>query len=147
MRGFTLLEVVAVLILVGLLTYAAVPKMNYDNQNLYRAVTILRNHLQYAQMRSLSYGEQYGVRSVSGNSYVLFRNSTSTTMPFPGGGKPYTLDSNVSISSFNVSFDSWGTPYNGTNKNSPLESPMVITITGSGESKTVKINAATGFVE
>lgn len=147
MRAFSLLEVVVVLFLVGILAFAAAPRLQSNHQQLYSAYSILRSHIRYAQMRALSYGEQYGIRSDSTHSYVMFHNSSSATLPLPGGGTPYFLDESITVTPFFISFDSWGTPYKGEGKDSPFTSAVTITLSDSKEKRKVVINAATGFVE
>lgn len=147
MRAFSLLEVVVVLFLIGILAFTAAPRIQSNHQQLYSAYSILRSHIRYAQMRSLSYGEQYGIRSDSRHSYVMFRTSSASTLPLPGGGTPYLLDESITVTPFSISFDSWGTPYKGEGQESPLASAFTITLSDSEESRKVIINAATGFIE
>ena len=150
-RGFTLLELVTVLVVMSLLAAFAVVGLGNDDKDLSKEATVLRMHLRYAQTLAMGKGKPYGVRG-GGSSYFLFKGSaTGTRIAFPAQSSgTYSLPSGLSVSSFLVSFDEWGVPYRDATQSAALSSDMDLTMTaatGSGTaSEGITITPVTGFV-
>ncbi len=79
-QGFTLIEVIAVLVIIGILSVVALSKMNDKNTDFYAIESSLKAHLRYAQSKAM-YSEStvWGLRMNSGNDvYWLFNSNLNT---------------------------------------------------------------------
>ena len=132
--GFTLIEVLAVILLIGVLTAVAVVKLSNTHSDLISTRDRLMQTIGYVRSRALSSTNTWVFSYGSSNS--ITRNGVVQQLPDDGiGGAP----SGITISSGSVSFDTWG---------SPGSSDITITLTdSSGETKSIKIYAETGYVE
>ena len=146
-KGFTLVEVVAVLIVLGILMATLISRgMDTEPSRLRSEVDTLKAHLRYAQYLALNDIEpvRWGI-AINGSSYTLVRNLSGdgTTFDYPHSlpnesplpGKPaYTHTINpFAATSTNILFDEWGSPGNAT-----------IDITLGGEP--IRITAETGYI-
>ncbi|WP_051184555.1 pilus assembly FimT family protein [Desulfatiglans anilini] len=149
--GFTIVEMIAVLVILGVLASVAVARMMTDDgAEVRRAAETLKMHLRQAQFRAMYSDTSWGVHS-NGGSYWLFEGpNTSNRVMFLGeGSDTVTLPSGVSCGSFTVSFDDWGVPYNGASPQSGNELSSAKTIQIACCSKTISITITpnTGFIE
>ncbi|MDA8417443.1 MAG: prepilin-type N-terminal cleavage/methylation domain-containing protein [Desulfobacteraceae bacterium] len=133
--GFTLIEVISVLLLIGILTVIAIGReANSGNQaDVYGATEVLKNHLRYAQSTAMNSDVSWGL-NFSGSSYTM-QNASASTAPLPGDiptGISYTPSVNP------VLFDNrWGSPGAVT---------ITITVSKGGFSQTVTVTKNTGFI-
>ncbi|MDP2645546.1 MAG: type II secretion system protein [Desulfobacterales bacterium] len=139
--GFTLVEVIAVLVVIGIVAAFAVSSalLFLSSYKLATEDAILRMHLRYVQYRALSDDLSWGM-SFTGSSYTSLRNGNTSPYNLPNeAGATHTLASGVSFSPTpgNVIFDKWGSP--GANN-------VTITLSSGGEFKTVTITRNTGFI-
>jgi prepilin-type N-terminal cleavage/methylation domain-containing protein len=150
-RGFTLIEVIAVLVIIAVLAAIAVSRVISTKE--VSAITerdILKSHLRYAQMRALSDDPipeplslppkvKWGI-SFSNDTYTLVRdeNDTKTTPHnLPGEDSPtHKVASGVAFKDVtDVFFDKWGSP-------DPSELQFEVTPGGG----TITITKNTGFI-
>lgn len=134
--GFTLIEVIAVLLLIGILAAIAIGReANSGNQaDVYGATEVLKNHLRYAQSTAMNANVSWGL-NFSGSSYTLQNTDGSATALLPGD-----IPSGMSFApSVNpVMFDNrWGSPGTAT---------ITITVAKGGFSQTVTVTKNTGFI-
>lgn len=146
--GFTLVELVMVIVLLGVLSATALPKFFEQNTFAERAFfDDTLNAVRYAQKLALATGCRVQV-SIASNSYTLTRQGTSTSTSCPSGST-YTLA---------VSHPSSGSNYTGSESGITLSSTVSafyfnplgtssndVTLTVNG-SRTIKVIAETGFV-
>jgi MSHA pilin protein MshC len=138
--GFTLLEVVMVLIIAGIVGVIVVTRFIDTSADLTAQTDVVKTHLRYAQTRAMSSNVIWGVE-FQGTTYSLFRNgNTGDTVYFPGEGS-LTLDlpSGTSANEI-VSFDSWGKPFNNAAATSDHPGGQIGNLS-------ITITANTGFVE
>ncbi|MFO8090499.1 MAG: prepilin-type N-terminal cleavage/methylation domain-containing protein [Desulfatiglandaceae bacterium] len=145
--GFTLIEVVVVLILVGVLAAVAVSRVTDTGAAERAAADSLKAHLRQAQGLSLNSDTVWGVQA-SGGSYHLFyvnvdedtNTTTVVTQRFPGeDADDIDFPSGVSAT-FTVYFDGWGRPCSDQSCDTPITS--AITAIGSR----VTITPETGYI-
>lgn len=143
-RGFTLIEAVAVLILIGILAAVAVARVTDNDADERAAADKLKVHLRYAQMRAMNHADIWGVRA-TGGSYSLFRIESNAPVPekFIGEEENVSFPSGISAS-FTVSFDEWGRPYGVEN---PTEDDDTTSITIDIGSSSISITQETGFIQ
>ena len=128
-KGFTLLEIVAVLALISIFAVLAIVQHATSDASLTAQAQILAAHIRYAQMRSLNSDTQWGIHYHHGTStadryYTLYHGeSTANTAVLPGqsdlrvplGKMNIVVESSVGTGTlaaqdFQLKFDPWGSP-------------------------------------
>lgn len=116
-RGFTIIEIVVVLIMIGILSAVAIARAMDNTPNEIAAANALKAHLRFAQAQALNSDKVWGVEYVSSNSYRLYyidndETPTRVSALLPGETSDPLVLSRVTIGTedFDVSFDSWGRP-------------------------------------
>ena len=144
-EGFTLIEVIAVLIILGIIVAVAASRMGANQNDLIPQADIVKSHLRFAQLKALaddsSSTSTWGI-AFSGTFYTLQNNlATATTATLPGAsdGTRNTLPSGVTVvaSVSPVTFDSWGSPAGGA---------QTVTLSQGGGSITINIANITGYI-
>jgi prepilin-type N-terminal cleavage/methylation domain-containing protein len=156
MQGFTLVELVVVLVLATILAITVIPRDPGRTLNLPAQAEQLAADLRYVQALSMTQGN-----GASGQRYCLFLTSTSYQIrhsdcsasnavlhPASGSTDAVTLN-NVTLSWTNltnsyVSFTGKGEPY--VSAATALAANAVITLSADGVTKTVTISPETGYV-
>lgn len=122
--GFTLLEVIVVMVLIAVFTVMAIAQYANSNVSLISQTHVLAAHLRYAQMRSLNTDSQWGILyDHNSGRYQLFKDATTQIELLPGedhdsvniGAMGITIASAVgaatpAVQDFDIRFDSWGSP-------------------------------------
>lgn len=168
--GFTLLEVIAVLIIVAIVALVVGSKVSRVKSNLTGRAELLKSHVRYAQSMAMSTDERnWGIRFDAGNDqYWLFYCPTGqacasganiTSIPGAGPTQGQKVDlgaAGVQItgitpagSQSTLAFNNFGAPYYG-NLDQVLETQLAasfdITLNQAGNSETVRVTPTTGFV-
>lgn len=108
-KGFTLIEIVAVLLLLGVVSAVLVAGGLKSDAGERTATEVLKSHLRYAQSRSMNGDVSWGVQ-FGGGTYSLVRDvgGVPQTVAFPGENR---LNLPIpSTAAGSVSFDTWGKP-------------------------------------
>jgi MSHA pilin protein MshC len=137
--GFTLIELVTTLIIIGALSVVAYAKFNPATFEVRTAADELLGAIRYAQERSMSNSglSSYSV-SINGQGYVVNRDGGAVTHPVTGNSTYSNNWSAVSISpTATLSFDGNGDP--------GLASPLVLTLQNGSESASITVENLTGF--
>lgn len=148
-KGFTLIEAVAVLIILGVIAVIAISRtMSTDEVQLISEMNTLKGHLRFAQYKALNdvSGTKWGI-NVAGSSYTLVKQvgagSATNPMILPGETS-YTHNFGSSVTA-NVTgdnpilFDEWGRP----GSNTAIATSITTVSMGS---KTINIKPDTGFI-
>lgn len=155
-RGFTLIEVVVVLIVLGFLLAMALAGYNDADADVQAEADALRGAIRYAQSRAMgdvySWGIQFG-----GGSYTLIEdNPNITTPPLPAqGGVSRTFPAGITVtaSASPLRFDWRGRPVSAAitapgGTSTPYTATQTATVAKSGgRSITISIIPYTGFVQ
>lgn len=151
--GFTLIEVVAVLVVVGVLVFMIGRRVNTINSGAVAEADVLKAALRYAQARAMADIYTWGIAITSTTSYALVSDNPNITgAKLPGGGTSHTLASGVTLSSVGttIRFDWRGEPVSAAIANlstSPNPSTVIQTITVTQASGVnVTVTPYTGFV-
>jgi len=133
--GMTLIEAILVLLIIGILIAAAVPKI--DLATLFRpavegAAHMIASDIRYAQEFAMANRVSKSVRFVSGSSAYSFSPTHGLD---PSGQLPSGL---VIDNALTVTFNSLGEPIAGGGGS--------VSISGGGGTKTISINVYTGKV-
>ena len=113
--GFTLLEVILVLVFISIFATIAVLRQPVPEVTIRSASQVLISHIRYAQMRAMNSAEPWGVRySDTSGTYWLFRENIANRQVFPGATEDdidLSADSvSITQGDFTLSFDNWGVP-------------------------------------
>jgi MSHA pilin protein MshC len=147
--GFTLLEMVAVLVLLGILTAVAVGRMGDNPGRVAATAGTLKVHLRHAQFRAMYSETTWGVHSTGGGYWLFFGGDTNNKALFPGENlETVTPATGVTIPAFTVSFDDWGAPHNVVDPATapPLASSLGIVVSSGTSPVTITITPNTGFI-
>lgn len=157
--GFTLIELIAVLFVVGVLAAIAVNRtMSTPIASRAAQESVIKNHIRFAQATAMKQGEMWGIRC-DGVDYWLFRTNAPDTAanqrPLPGEGsaKIRLSEKRITVSTFTVFFDANGRPYSAyTNAatNTPVSAanPLAVTVNSvpAGTAVSFGITPETGFM-
>ena len=159
-EGFTLLELIAVMMIVGILSAAFSTRWQSEAAYTISAqADLLSRHIRHAQLLAMNLNvplPQSALRvSVTSSSYSTICPSSTGANTLcvnaadvvrdPAGNRllSETLDYNVSLAGSNLDFDAWGRPVSG---GSVLSAARTFTLTGGGKTFTVTVSPITGFV-
>jgi len=162
-QGFTAIEVIAVLIIVGVI--AAVVVSRFTGASTYSVPSVaeqLKNHLRYAQTRAMNSNvilasnqpDIWGLYFISNTQYVIYRNgnigSSNWVTPPGADSDPVDLSGRGvrlgGLGSNIVSFDDWGRPYTDANAKTLQSGARSITVSGGGVTATIQITPNTGYI-
>ena len=168
MNGFTLLEVVAVLVILGIITAVAVSRISSNQNNLIVATDTLTSQLRLAQARAMSTSQDtvsgvqsvWGVRFVSATQYHLFYcadagacnpAAAANQMIFFGADniiidlapKGVQVTNGAGI----LAFNRFGTPYTDAALTVLLANQLTLTLRdNNGITKTINLTPQTGMI-
>jgi prepilin-type N-terminal cleavage/methylation domain-containing protein len=162
-RGFTLIEILMVVIILGIASAIILPQLaSRDDLRCASAARQLMGDLLYTQSRSIALGKMHYVQFSSGSYSVMVDNSGApgAVITNPVSQVPYTQTigtgnlTNVSIKTanfdgnFTLAFDSMGVPYSwsGTTGLAALNSGTVVFKAGTN-SKTITVSPYSGEIK
>jgi MSHA pilin protein MshC len=150
--GFTLVELVIVLVLLGILAIAIIPRApSKGSLTLTGQAHQLASDIRYVQSLSMTRGQRFCFRltPTGYNMTTTAANAcTATPTEHPAGrALPVSLDGlsvNSTLPAGDVIFNGKGAPY--ADATTALAANAVITLSGEGGTKTVTISPVTGRV-
>ncbi|MFC1495550.1 Tfp pilus assembly protein FimT/FimU [Thermodesulfobacteriota bacterium] len=141
-NGFTLIEVIVILLLIGLFSTAALSRYSSTNPfKLLKETETLKNHLYHARVRSMGDDVQWDIK-ISAGSYTLEKDGLTAPVNLPGEDSPaHSLSNGVTVTTgagSTVYFDKWGSP-------GPADINIILEL--GTESRNITITKNTGFIE
>jgi prepilin-type N-terminal cleavage/methylation domain-containing protein len=158
-RGFTLIEIIAVLVVIGIITVVVISNMtsNSATSSLVQ-VNIIKNQIRYAQSMAMKRGEIWGIKC-DPTDYWLFRTNDPDTpanqivLPDEDDAKVTLASKEITMTTFTVFFDANGRPftaYTNDTINTPISAgnPLSITVNSipAGAGATFGVTPETGFI-
>lgn len=151
-NGLTILEVIAVLVIVAIITALVIARYEGNPTRLFARTEVIKAHIRYAQARSMNTNDPWGISS-DGNRYWLFNkgDEVNEKRMAPGEETPivdiqqYGLQMSGLPGSF-ISFDDKGRPCSDKNGQTPIASDLYIIVSSGADSKTIIVTRNTGFI-
>jgi len=149
-KGFTLIELVVIITLIGILAVAVLPRFNLDSFTDDKEATLFLTHIRYAQHKSMVTGGGWSIWfDLSENEYRL-KDHNDTVRQFPGniGPNPNKVEvGKIKIAPSTrteIYFNYLGVPVDNKESSLATEFPDVTEIT-IGEIK-IKLQPYTGGI-
>jgi len=153
-RGFTLIELVMVMVIVGILAVVVVPRLTTQGFNLSAIAAKLATDIRYTQSLAMSQGQRYRINFTAGSYQITDINGVAIVYPMTGSTaaisvSPATLSGyNPPLTNNYVAFDSKGVPYvDNSSPATALAANAVITLTAGSDTSTLIIAPETGRVK
>ena len=170
-NGFTMIEIITVLVILGILAIVTVSRMTNYNVEVYTGTDVLKEHLRYAQTIAMNYsptvrdGNRVGVimMPVTEQAIGCLKEQTRSDIHFlPEDSKYVTGDGRINLTAkrirlnggFTIYFDNHGIPYTAyTNSttNNPLDPngtglAIIMTSLSGSNPQNINITPLTGFI-
>jgi prepilin-type N-terminal cleavage/methylation domain-containing protein len=141
--GFTLLELVAVLLLLAILSTSLFLRWSPGKSTLNAQANQLAASLRHAQSLALAQGRSLRFDVQSAASYAITDGATTITDP-QGLVQSYTLANGVTLAGNDLDFDSLGRPIDAGNNLIAVVETWILT--ADGATVTISVSPLTGFV-
>lgn len=148
-QGFTLVELVVVMLIIGIIGGIAAETSPSATLNLGAQADQLASDLRYTQMLELTRGASYCLK-VTATGYQILGNACTTAVSNPGSGLGNeTFAAGVSAAVSNlpnnyVAFFGPGVPY--SSQSAALTATATITLSSGGVSRVISVSPQTGYV-
>ena len=152
--GFTPLEVLVVLIIIGIISLMVIGRSDIGQTDLLAQTEVIKSHIRYAQSRSMNSDRIWGIRSdASVQAYWLFvdgdPDNINNQRKLPGG-ESYTVDLSqykLTLTTATLSYDNRGRPCDDNDGTQLLGNDLSLTLSaGGGPTTTIRVIRNTGFV-
>lgn len=157
-NGFTIIELVVVLILLSIFTPIVISRFGSNDVKLITNTDILKSHLRYAQIKAMndtlqpSSNPRWEIYIPDATSYALYRRDdsdvrTGINLPDETPLSPtHALSSGITLTSASdtIAFNDWGSPVD--NSGTPLAADTIITLSDGAQTRSVTITKITGFI-
>lgn len=151
LRGFTLVELIVVIAILGILAVVAMPAFRGASISHNLQAQRVLSDIRFAQELSMATGMRYRWVRSSATTYQI-QNQSGVAISLPAGGTQVTLTNGVSFGALGnlpsglIVFDSQGAPYTDTaNPGTALSSVATIPLSASGQTFTIQITPETGY--
>lgn len=145
--GFTLLEIIASVVVMGILAVAVVISDMGGEQDVDGQAKILRARIRFAQARAMGTNSPCGVVVSAGGYFLYLGTNTAAKERFPGAeALDVSLPSGIAATAGTVSFDERGRPFSNAAQTSALAANLVFTLSDGSATRTVTVTPLTGFV-
>jgi prepilin-type N-terminal cleavage/methylation domain-containing protein len=155
-EGFTLFEIIMVLLIMGVLSYFVATRVFMDDAPTQRGeFELLKNHLRYAQSRAMNSEDVWGIKCGTSKRCWLFKcaDGVDTVKRLPGvessDGALELKSIQISGTPVVVAFDAFGTPCSPGATCSPLTTSPSISVqaaVGGTAVGTITVTKNTGFI-
>ena len=142
--GFTMLEVIVVLIVMTIVASVILYRPTTNVNKLVAEAEILKSHLRYAQIKAMNgdENETWGIHLADAKNYIIYKNNAQATDILPGEtAQTHNFPAEVSVTSgagTTVNFDKWGSPVAGA---------QTITLTQAMQTSSITVTKNTGYIQ
>lgn len=149
-HGFTWIELIVVLVIVGIISAVAVGSLMNNDTELAAQTEVLKAHIRYAQSRSMNQESVWYIQFLTSDSYALYRNGDAVAKLLPGSkNNVISLPHGMTVAfgaSNVVSFDDWGKPHLDAAALTAQVADRTLTVSDDSGSRTITITKNTGFI-
>ena len=140
-NGFTLIELVIVIILLGIIAAVAIPKINTDAGQVPPAADIVASDIQYTQMYAMTNNTSSCITLATNTATYNYAGTYAAGACTGGATRNLaSVGANVTISAGQtIAFNSLGEPYG-------LAAAATITVASGGNTKNITVSPYTGKV-
>lgn len=116
-RGFTLIEILAVLLIVGILSFFIISRvMDTSSTDRIAQESVIKNHIRYAQAAAMKQGTVWGIKSDAADYWMFVTNdpdnaANQRTLPGEENLKVGLAGKKITMNAFTLFFDAHGRPY------------------------------------
>lgn len=147
-HGFTMIEIIMVLIILGIATTFILYRPTTVSNNLITQLDIMKSHLRYAQIRAMNDTVPWGIHIPDANSYVLYKNNTQALSQLPGeSAQTHTLPTVITITSgvgTTINFNDFGKPVD--TGGAEITSTQTLTLSQGAATSSITITRNTGYI-
>lgn len=149
LRGFTLVELLLVLILIGIMAVIAVPNW-VGSPNLEAQTQALLSDLRYTQALAMTHGQRFDLNFTLPSSYGISDPGGTAVANPSTGASTVSLVSGTTMSSLTnlpnnlISFDERGVPYTDSAATVALTANATIVLSANGITRNIIITPETG---
>ena len=149
-RGFTLVEIIAVLVLLGILAFGILSFASDTRTGLSAETNRVKSHLRYAQIRAQADIYEWRLVFTDTQTYqigpVVSPGGGFTPQIIPGTNETQrTLENGVTVSAnTTIRFDSWGRPL--TDGGMPIGASQTMVLSDGVRAQDILITAQTGLI-
>lgn len=146
--GFTLIEVITVLLIIGILSTFIASRGGSLNSDLPARMGEVRSQLRYLQLTAMKTGTSHLVLHCDGTDYWAYNSADSSKHLILPGENSTTVSlagKSMAMGTFTIAFDRFGIPYSGSPL-AKLGNSAPISITAGGQSGSLTVTPETGFV-
>ncbi len=152
-RGFTMIEIIAVLVIMAIITAVAASRIfDQTPMELGGIEASVRSHLRYARTRSMNSDQVFGMQIISTTTYAVFRNgNTGTRVVLPGqpdtgiitleDGATFTTGATI------ISFDQWGRPCSNAAGTTLRTANTTVTLSYLDQTANIVVTRNTGHLQ
>lgn len=139
--GFTLIELIMVIVIMGALSAVAISKFNRSAFDVVAASGELVQAIRYAQDKSMSHSGATNFQiAITSTGYTVSQGGASITHPVDGSAAYTKTWTDIALdTTATIIFDAYGSPVG-------LGAPLTITLSKGSDSDTVTVENVTGFV-
>lgn len=152
--GFTLIEVITVIIILGILAAVATSRANLGNVSSNARALEIRSQIRLVQLRAMKSYTMYGI-SCDGANYWGFNGTdpgvAAARIPLPGESStlvPWAGKGITALTAFSYCFDEFGIPYTCAAGAAPVKLAAAgnIALTAGGVTTTLTLTPETGYI-
>ncbi len=143
-RGFTLIELVMVTVIIGILLAVAAPRLSQTSTSVHAQAAQVARDIRHVQMLAMSQGRTLTFQSSATGYRCLDSGGTTIRDPATQQLFTYTLRNNVALNTASVRFDSLGRPVNSSG--ALLAAAVDFSVAGGGQNSALSVSPVTGFV-
>ena len=151
--GFTLIEIVAVILVMSVISSVVVSRFYFSDSNLEAQTEAIKVYLRYPQVRSMNTESVWGIHC-DGADLWLYKDGDITSKVRLSGEDSVNVnlaEKGVSLqmgedATFTVSFNNWGKPCIDDAAETEQDADRNLTVTSGSKSSNITITKNTGFI-